>query len=63
MTAAHTLAEFAVNLKYDSIPPEVIERAKDCIIDTVGACAFGSQMTWTQIVIEHGKRNSGNDLG
>jgi 2-methylcitrate dehydratase PrpD len=58
MTTAHTLAEFAVNLKYEAIPPEVIERAKDCIIDTVGACAFGSQLPWTQIVIEHGKRNS-----
>ena len=58
MTAAHTLAEFAVNLKYESIPPEVIERAKDCIIDTVGACVIGSQYPWTQIVIEHAKRNS-----
>ncbi len=58
MTAANTLAEFAVNLKYESIPPEVLERAKDCIIDTVGACIFGSQMPWTKIVIEHAKRNS-----
>jgi 2-methylcitrate dehydratase PrpD len=58
MTAAHTLAEFAVGLKYEDIPPEVLERAKDCIIDTVGACIFGSQMPWTQIVIEMAKRNS-----
>jgi 2-methylcitrate dehydratase PrpD len=58
MTAAHTLAEFAVSLKYEDIPPEVLERAKDCIIDTVGACTFGAQMPWTQIVIEHAKRNS-----
>lgn len=58
MTAAHTLAEFAVDLKYESIPPEVLERAKDCIIDTVGACVFGSQLPWTQIVIEMAKRNS-----
>ena len=58
MTAAHTLAEFAVSLNYEDIPPEVLERAKDCIIDTVGACTFGAQMPWTQIVIEHAKRNS-----
>jgi 2-methylcitrate dehydratase PrpD len=58
MTATHTLAEFAVNLKYDSIPPEVVERAKDCVIDTVGACVFGSQLPWTQTVIEYAKRNS-----
>jgi 2-methylcitrate dehydratase PrpD len=58
MTAAHTLAGFAVNLQYEDIPPEVLERAKDCIIDTVGACTFGAQMPWTQIVIDHAKRNS-----
>jgi 2-methylcitrate dehydratase PrpD len=57
-TASQTLSEFAAGLQYESIPPEVIERAKDCIIDTVGACTFGSQMPWTQIVIEHAKRNS-----
>ena len=57
-TASQTLSEFAANLKYESIPPEVIERAKDCIIDTVAACTYGSQMPWTQIVIEHAKRNS-----
>ena len=57
-TAAHTLAEFAVNLSYERIPPEVIERAKDCVIDTVGACVFGSQLPWTQTVIEYARRNS-----
>jgi 2-methylcitrate dehydratase PrpD len=58
MTATHTLAEFAVNLKYDSIPPEVVERAKDCVIDTVGVCVFGSQLPWTRTVIDYAKRNS-----
>jgi 2-methylcitrate dehydratase PrpD len=58
MTAAHQLAEFAVGLSWDRIPPEVIERAKDCVIDTVAACVYGSQMPWSQIVAEHAKRNS-----
>lgn len=57
-TASHLLAEFAVGLAYDRIPPEVIERAKDCVIDTVGACVFGAQLPWTQTVIEYAKRNS-----
>lgn len=56
--ASQRLAEFAVGLTWDRIPPEVIERAKDCIIDTVGACVFGSQLPWTQTVIEYAKRNS-----
>jgi 2-methylcitrate dehydratase PrpD len=57
-TPARTLAEFAVGLRYEDIPAEVIARAKDCIIDTVGACVFGSQMPWTQTVIGYAERNS-----
>jgi len=56
--ATQALAEFAVGLSYDRIPAEVIERAKDCMIDTVGACVFGSQLPWTQTVIEYARRNS-----
>ena len=55
---AHKIAEFAVDLTYEQIPQEVIERAKDCVIDTVAACVYGAQMPWTQIVIEHARRNS-----
>src|SRR5512134_429472 len=57
-TASQALANFAVDLSYERIPPEVVERAKDCVIDTVGACVFGSQLPWTQTVIEFAKRNS-----
>lgn len=57
-TASHLLAEFAVGLAYDRIPPEVIERAKDCVIDTVAACVYGSQLPWTRTVIEYAQRNS-----
>lgn len=56
--ASKALAEFAVGLAYERIPPEVIERAKDCLIDTVGACVFGSQLPWTQTVIDYATRNS-----
>jgi 2-methylcitrate dehydratase PrpD len=57
-SAAHALAEFAVGLSYDRIPPEVIERAKDCVIDTVAACVYGSQMPWSRTVADYAKRNS-----
>jgi 2-methylcitrate dehydratase PrpD len=56
--ASRALAEFAVSLTYERIPPEVIERAKDCLIDTVAACVYGSQLPWTQTVIEYARRNS-----
>ena len=42
MTAAQTLAEFAVKLQFEKIPQAVVESAKDCVIDIVGVCAFGS---------------------
>lgn len=58
MTAAHTLAEFATGLTFDQIPREVVERAKDCAIDTVSACVFGSELPWTQTVIGYAQRNS-----
>jgi len=56
--ASRTLAEFAVGLTWERIPPEVIERAKDCVIDTVAACVYGSQLPWTRTVIEYAQRNS-----
>ncbi|HEX9672488.1 MAG TPA: MmgE/PrpD family protein [Burkholderiales bacterium] len=56
--ASRGLAEFAVGLTWDRIPPEVIERAKDCIIDTVGACVYGSQLPWSRTVVEYASRNS-----
>jgi 2-methylcitrate dehydratase PrpD len=57
-SASHLLAEFAVGLRYEEIPREVIERAKDCIIDTVAACVFGAELPWSKTVIGYAQRNS-----
>jgi 2-methylcitrate dehydratase PrpD len=57
-TASQALARFATEMRYEQIPPEVIERAKDCVIDTVGACVLGSDLPWSRIVAEHARRNS-----
>lgn len=57
-TASHVLAEFAVGLSYERIPSEVVERAKDCVIDTVGACVYGANLPWSKIVIGYAQRNS-----
>jgi 2-methylcitrate dehydratase PrpD len=61
--AARTLAEFAVGLKYEAIPREVIERAKTCIIDTVGAMTFGADLPWSRIVIEYVQRTTAPGKG
>ena len=66
-TAAQTLAEFALNLQYSQIPANVIERAKACVIDTVGACTYGSTLPWSKIVIayaeQYGKGGNSTILG
>ena len=56
--AARTLAEFAAGLQYERIPNEVIQRAKTCIIDTIGAMTFGAPLPWSRIMIEYVQRTS-----
>jgi len=56
--ASQQLAQYAVELKYDGLPAAVLERAKDCVIDTVGACVFGAELPWSRTVIGYAQRNS-----
>jgi 2-methylcitrate dehydratase PrpD len=46
------LARFAVNLSPRQIPPQVFERAKDCVMDTVAVALYGSTKPWSQSVVE-----------
>jgi 2-methylcitrate dehydratase PrpD len=62
-SAARTLAEFAVGLRYEVIPNAVIDRAKTCIIDTVGAMTFGADLPWSRIMIEYVQRTSAPGKG
>src|ERR1700724_2229801 len=50
------LAEYAVGLRYEEIPAEVLQRAKDCIADTVGTILFGSQFSWSKMIIAQARR-------
>ncbi|MFT4553477.1 MAG: 2-methylcitrate dehydratase [Chlamydiales bacterium] len=43
-TISRQIAEFAVNLKYEDLPEEVIEKVKLYLYDSIG-CAFGSMHT------------------
>jgi 2-methylcitrate dehydratase PrpD len=56
-TAAQTLADFAVKLQFEQIPQDVVERAKDCIIDIAGVCAFGSTVSSSKPVLAYAERN------
>ena len=48
--ATRVLARYAVNLRYRDIPPEVISRAKDCLLDTITVALYGSTKPWSRSV-------------
>src|SRR6266436_5776664 len=50
------LAEYAAGLRYEDLRPEVIDCAKDAIIDTVAACICGAALPWSRIIIDYAER-------
>ena len=46
------LARYAAALRYEALPPEVVRRAKDCLIDTVAASIYGHAQPAGRIVAE-----------
>jgi 2-methylcitrate dehydratase PrpD len=50
------LAQYAAGLRYEDLPPEVVGRAKDAIIDTVAAAICGADKPWSRIVIRYAER-------
>jgi 2-methylcitrate dehydratase PrpD len=50
------LADYAAALRYDDLPPEVVQRAKDCITDTVAVITQGSSLPWSRIVVRYAQR-------
>jgi 2-methylcitrate dehydratase PrpD len=52
------LAAFAASLRYDDLPPAVVQRAKDCMCDTVAAIVYGAELPWSRMVIAQARRVS-----
>ena len=50
------LAEYAAGLRFEDIPPDVVERARQCIIDTVAVVTQGSSLPWSRIVARYARR-------
>ena len=50
------LAEYAAGLHYEDLPQEVVQRAKDCITDTVAVIVQGSTLPWSRIVVRYAQR-------
>ena len=47
------LAVHAANLRYEDIPQEVIEKAKDCLLDQIGVELIGSTLDWNKIAYRY----------
>ena len=43
------VADFATRLRYEDLPGEVVEKAKDCILDQLGVELIGSTLEWNKI--------------
>ena len=50
------LAEYAASCRYEHIPPDVVERAKQCITDTIAAVIFGVRLPWSRIVVDFAQK-------
>lgn len=57
--ATRKLAEFTANLKYDSLPTEVVQHTKLLALDAIGCCLYGSTLPWTRKVIEMVREEGG----
>jgi 2-methylcitrate dehydratase PrpD len=47
------LAAYAAGLRYEELPADVIQRAKDCLIDTVAVVIFGYRFPWSQKIVAY----------
>src|SRR5689334_12875602 len=47
------LANYATALRIQDLPAPVIQRAKDCIADTIAAIAFGAALPWSRMILDY----------
>jgi 2-methylcitrate dehydratase PrpD len=47
------LAAHTAKVRYEDIPPEAIEKAKDCILDQLGVELIGSTLEWNEIAYRY----------
>ncbi len=52
------LARYAAALRYEDIPADVIERAKQCIADTIAVIIFGYDLPWSQMIVRFAERTA-----
>jgi 2-methylcitrate dehydratase PrpD len=60
MNTTEKLAEFIVGTEFEDIPYEVIGRAKELLLDAMGAAIAGSHMPVTSILVGINRRDKGS---
>jgi 2-methylcitrate dehydratase PrpD len=51
------VAKYAASFRYDDIPPEVVDRAKQCITDTIATIIFGYDLPWSRMIVAFAEKN------
>jgi 2-methylcitrate dehydratase PrpD len=46
------LIEFTHGLKLETLPPDIVSRAKGCLLDSLGCALFGSLQPWAKIMAD-----------
>jgi 2-methylcitrate dehydratase PrpD len=52
-----TLATYGAALRYEDVPPEVLQRAKDCMTDAVATIIYGAELPWSKMIIAYARQN------
>ena len=52
------LAAYATAVRYQDLPPAVVQRAKDTMCDTVGAIVYGAELPWSRMIIAQARAAS-----
>jgi 2-methylcitrate dehydratase PrpD len=52
------LAQYAATLRYEDIPADVINRAKQCIADTIAVIIFGYELPWSRMVVRFAEKSA-----
>lgn len=50
--ATRALGTWLAGLRYADLPPEVVAKAKECVLDALGCCLFGVTRPWTRMLLE-----------
>lgn len=50
--ATALLGRFAAELRFESLPQEVVAHARLCVLDALGCCLHGNTLSWTRTLAE-----------